>query len=101
MTRKNPKRERLGLGCWWRQGGLKPRSAAEGVSLCCINVVLFALKTCHSLRFGQMPVRPKGVSKKKRTFGPPTFRHFTEARGPFVDPLPAKSADETGVGTLH
>ena len=59
----------------------------------------FTLETRHGLWFAQMPITPMGVSKKKRTFGSPTFRRYTEANGRFLALLPAKDADETGAGT--
>jgi hypothetical protein len=40
---------------------------------------VFALETRHGLWAAQMPIKPKGVSKKKCTFGTPAFQHFTEA----------------------
>ena len=82
-------------------GEIKPRSASEGVSPCRIDGVSCALETRHGLWFAQMPIKPKGVSKKKRTFGAPVFQYFTGARGRFVDLLPVKDAGETGAGTLH
>ena len=82
-------------------GEIKPRSASAGVSPCRIDVVSFTLETRHGLWLAQMPIKPKGVSKKKRTFGPPTFRHFTEAGGRFVDLLPVNDGEGEGAGTLH
>lgn len=37
-----------------------------------------ALETRQRLWLAQMSSKPKGVSKKKRTFGTPAFQHFTE-----------------------
>ena len=63
-----------------------------------IDVVSLALETRHGIWVAQLPIRPKGHSKKKRTFGAPEFRLYTEARGRFVDLLPAKSG---GPQILH
>jgi hypothetical protein len=66
-----------------------------------IDVVVFNLETRHGLWVAQVPGKPKGISKKKRTFGTPTFQHFAEAEGRFVDLLPVKDAGEEGAGTLN
>ncbi len=55
-----------------------------------IDVVSMTLETRHGIWVAQMPIKPMGHSKKKRTFGPPEFRFFTEAKGRFVDLLPTK-----------
>jgi hypothetical protein len=77
------------------------RYGSIGASPYRVDVVSCALETRHGLWFAQMPIKPKGVSKKKRTFGAPVFQYFTGARGRFVDLLPVKDAGETGAGTLH
>jgi len=48
-----------------------------------------------------VPVRPKGISKKRRTIGAPEFRHYTEVQGRFVDLLPVKEGEGGPSGTLH
>ena len=55
-----------------------------------IDVVTLSLETRHGMWLAQMPIKPMGHSKKKRTFGQPEFRFFTEAQGRFVDLLPTK-----------
>lgn len=77
------------------------RYGSTGASPYRVDVVSFTLEARHGLWFAQMPIKPKGVSKKKRTFGPPTFRRFTEAGGRFVDLLPVKDGEGEGAGTLH
>lgn len=99
--KKKPQLITVGASVLVEAGEVKPRSASEGVSPCRIDVVSCALETRHGLWFAQMPIKPKGVSKKKRTFGAPVFQYFTGARGRFVDLLPVKDAGETGAGTLH
>lgn len=63
-----------------------------------MDVVSMTLETRHGIWVAQMPFKPKGHSKKKRTFGQPEFRFFTEAEGRFVDLLPTKDG---GPQTLH
>ena len=58
-----------------------------------IDVVSMSLETRHGVWVAQLPIKPKGHSKKKRTFGSPEFRFFTEAKGRFVDLLPAKDGE--------
>jgi hypothetical protein len=66
-----------------------------------VDVASFALETRHGLWVTQIPIKPKGASKIKRTFGRPSFRHFTEAQGRFVDLLPVKKGERDKPGTLH
>jgi hypothetical protein len=66
-----------------------------------VDVASFALETRHGLWVTQIPIKPKGASKTKRTFGRPSFRHFTEAQGRFVDLLPVKKGERDKPGTLH
>lgn len=61
-----------------------------------IDCVSLALETRHGLWVAQLPVKPKGVSKRKKTFGKPKFQLFTEAAGRFVDLLPVKENDGPG-----
>jgi hypothetical protein len=48
-----------------------------------------------------VPVKPKGLSKKKRTIGALEFRHYTEVEGRFVDLLPVKEGEAGPSPTLH
>jgi hypothetical protein len=68
-----------------------------GASPYAIDIVSLAVETRHGVWMAEMPIKPKGISKKKRTFGPPEFRHFTEYQGRFVNLLPVKD----GGTTLH
>ena len=56
-----------------------------------------ALETRHGVWMAEVPIKPKGISKKKRTFGTPEFRLYTEFKGRFVNLLPTKD----GAATLH
>jgi len=66
-----------------------------------IDVVSLSLETRHGVWVAQVPIRPKGISKKKRTIGAPEFRHYTEVQGRFTDLLPVKEGEGGPSGTLH
>jgi len=68
-----------------------------GASPYAVDVVSFGLETRHGVWMAEMPIKPKGISKKKRTIGTPEFRHFTEFEGRFVNLLPVKE----GAVVLH
>ena len=68
-----------------------------GASLYAVDVVSLALETRHGVWVAEVPIEPKGISKKKRKFGVPDFRHFTGYEGRFVNLLPTKD----GAATLH
>ena len=77
------------------------RYGSIGASPYRIDIVSFALETRHGLWMAQSSVKPKGVSKKKRTFGVPRFELFTDVQGRFVHLLPVKEPGETPPGVLH
>ncbi|KAI5912189.1 hypothetical protein [Thauera sp. 2A1] len=52
-------------------------------------------------KVAQVSIKPKGISKKKRTIWVPEFRHYTEVQGRFTDLLPVKEGDVGAGGTLH
>ncbi|MFM8333243.1 MAG: hypothetical protein ACKN9T_16305 [Candidatus Methylumidiphilus sp.] len=60
-----------------------------------VDIVTVTVETRHGLWLAQMPIKPKGQSKKRRTFGQPNFRLFTEAEGRFVNLLPPR---DNGLG---
>jgi hypothetical protein len=66
-----------------------------GASPYAVDIVSMALETRHGVWLAEVPIQPKGISKKKRTIGEPEFRHFTEAQGRFVNLLPMKDGAET------
>ncbi len=68
-----------------------------GASPYAVDIVSMALETRHGVWMAEVPIKPKGISKKKRTIGMPEFRHFTEYAGRFVNLLPTKD----GATTLH
>ena len=48
----------------------------------------------------QCEIKPKGISKKKRTIGTPAFQYFKEVEGRFTHLL-KKNTEEEGGATLH
>jgi hypothetical protein len=48
----------------------------------------------------QCEIKPKGISKKKRTIGAPAFQYFKEVEGRFSHFLKARP-EEDGPATLH
>ena len=68
-----------------------------GASPYAVDVVSMSLETQHGVWMAEVPIKPNGISKMKRTSGSPEFRHFTEAGGRFVNLLPIKD----GPATLH
>ncbi len=68
-----------------------------GASPYAVDIISLALETRHGVWVAELPIKPKGISKKKRTFGTSEFRHFTEYEGRFVNLLPIKD----GAATLH
>lgn len=76
------------------------RYGSIGASPYRIDIVSFVLETRYGIWVAQVPLEPKRPSKQKRTFGPPQFQHYTEAKGRFVDLLPTQ--DGAGkVEVLH
>jgi hypothetical protein len=65
-----------------------------------VDIVALSLETCHGLWMAEQPIKPKGVSKKRRTFDEPRFRLFKDARGRFAELLPRKDS-EAPPGVLH
>ena len=66
-----------------------------GASPYAVDIVSMALETRHGVWMAEVPIKPKGISKKKRTIGTPEFRHFTEFQGRFVNLLPMKEGAAT------
>lgn len=71
-----------------------------GESPYAIDVCSITLETQHGVWVALSQIKPKGISKKKRTIGVVEFRHFTEAGGRFAHLLPKKEGDEPPA-TLH
>ena len=65
-----------------------------GASPHAIDTCALTLETRHGLWAAQPQIKPKGISKKKRTIGIIEFRYFTEVEGRFAHLLPKKEGDE-------
>jgi hypothetical protein len=65
-----------------------------GASPYAIDTCSFTLETRHGVWAAQPQIKPKGISKKKRTIGIIEFRYFTEVEGRFAHLLPKKEGDE-------
>ncbi len=65
-----------------------------GASPYAIDVCSLALETRRGVWVAQPQIKPKGISKKKRTIGTIEFRYFTEVGGRFMHLLPKKEGDE-------
>ena len=59
-----------------------------------IDTCSLMLETRHGVWAAQPQIKPKGISKKKRTIGEIEFRYFTEVEGRFMHLLPKKEDDE-------
>lgn len=65
-----------------------------------VDIVALSVETCHGLWMAELPIKPKGVSKKRRTFDEPRFQLFKEAHGRFAELLPRKDG-AAPPGVLH
>jgi hypothetical protein len=72
-----------------------------GASPYAVDIVSMTLETRHGVWVAEVPIKPKGVSKKRRTFATPEFRHFTEMAGRFSHLLPVKNDGVASPTTLH
>jgi len=77
------------------------RYGSIGASPYRVDIVALLLETRYGMWVAQMPVKPKGPSKRKRTFGVPEFKHYHGAQGRFADLLPEKIAPDAPGGVLH
>lgn len=66
-----------------------------------IDVASFGLETRYGLWMAQCEIKPKGISKKKKTIGQPQFQFFKEVEGRFSHLLPKKDDTEGGSTVLH
>ncbi len=66
-----------------------------------VDTASFTLETSYGIWGAQELLKPKGYSKKKRTFGQLTFRHMDGAEGRFVGLLPVREDASTGGTPLH
>ena len=59
-----------------------------------IDTCSLMLETRHGVWAAQPQIKPKGISKKKRTIEVVEFRYFTETEGRFAHLLPKKEGDD-------
>ena len=72
-----------------------------GASPYAIDVVSFGLETRYGVWMAQCEIKPKGISKKKKTIGQPQFQFYTEVTGRFSHLLPIAQGDAFDFATLH
>ena len=77
------------------------KNGSIGASPYAVDIVSMTLETRHGVWVAEAPIKPKGISKKRRTFAAPEFRHFTEITGRSSHLLPEKDADVSVPMTLH
>lgn len=65
-----------------------------GASPYAVDVCTFMLETRRGVWVAQPQIKPKGISKRKRTIGTVEFRYYTEVEGRFAHLLPNKGGDE-------
>ena len=81
-----------------RHAEIMERYGSIGASPYKIDIVSFSLETRHGVWMAQAPIKPKGYSKKKRTFAEVSFIHYDGAEGRFTGLLPGAGA---GSAALH
>lgn len=65
-----------------------------GASPYAMDVCSLLLETRRGVWVAQPQIKPKGISKKKRTIGEVEFRYYTEVEGRFAHLLPSKEDDD-------
>jgi len=65
-----------------------------GASPYAIDVCMLTLETRRGVWVAQPQIKPKGISKKKRTIGVVEFRYYSEVKGRLSHLLPRKDDDE-------
>ena len=65
-----------------------------GASPFAVDVCTFSLETRRGVWVAQPQIKPKGISKKKRTMQAVEFRYYTEAEGRFMQMLTKKDDDD-------
>lgn len=66
-----------------------------------VDFVSFALETVRGSWVAQVPLKPKGISKRRKTFGEPRFKLVPESAGGFASLLPQQAEISDGNETLH
>ncbi len=65
-----------------------------GESPFAVDTCALTLETKRGIWVAQPQIKPKGISKKKRTFGAVEFRYYDSVEGRFANLLPTKPGDE-------
>jgi hypothetical protein len=73
-----------------RHEEIRDRYGSIGNSPYKVDVVSFILESRYGIWAAQVLLKPKGHSKKKRTFGDAIFQRMDEAEGRFVGLLPVR-----------
>lgn len=76
-----------------RRDEIYERYGSIGASPYAVDILSMSLDTRHGIWLAEVAIKPKGVSKKKRTIGTPDFRYYKVAEGRFVHLLPVKDID--------
>jgi hypothetical protein len=66
-----------------------------------VDLVSFALETRQGSWIAQATVKPKGISKRKKTFGEPSFHLFKDSGKGFAALLPPPVEPSEGSSALH
>ena len=66
-----------------------------------IDTVGLTLETRYGIWVAQPLIKPKGHSKRKRTFGEVAFQYADHGEGRFAGLLPAPDGTPSGVAPLH
>ncbi|MBI4190450.1 MAG: hypothetical protein HY525_07920, partial [Betaproteobacteria bacterium] len=80
-----------------RRKEIVERYGSIGASPYKIDIVSLSLETRHGVWMAQASIKPKGHSKKKRTFGEVGFIHYDGAEGRFTRLLPGAGAESVAL----
>jgi hypothetical protein len=80
---------------------IRERYGSIGNSPYRISVGSFILETRYGIWASQVLLKPKGHSKKRRTFGDATFLRMDSAEGRFVGLLPVREDALVGITPLQ
>jgi len=84
-----------------RHEEIRERYGSIGNSPYRISVASFILESRYGIWASQVLLKPKGHSKKRRTFGDATFLRMDAAEGRFVGLLPMREDAPTGSAVLQ
>lgn len=84
-----------------RHEEIRERYGSIGNSPYRISVASFILESRYGIWASQVLLKPKGYSKKKRTFGDAKFQRMDSAEGRFVGLLPVREDALVGITPLQ